>query len=252
LWWRHRRDERAAVWTATGFALTGLVIVVLLSYALWATTQRYEVDFATLFLIAAFLVWALLLGRCRPWSIARDSLAVGGTVLTLFGAAVGTAVSFTGYGNELDGAHPATFRTLEDITSPFATLATMIVGHPVLVRVDGPYITLPPQGYGDFDESGAATWLGAGPMTVTIMSPGSERRVLQAAAVRGPQAQPRGPVLVVVQSPGQRARLVPANTGLFRVPIRLHVGLNRIELNTVVPNPAAPQQLYLGGITLSG
>jgi hypothetical protein len=253
LWWRHRRGERAAVWTATGFALLALAIVVLLSYALWATTQRYEVDFATFFLIPAFLVWALLLARCRPRSIVRRGVAAGGIVLTLFGAAVGTAVSFTGYYNELALAHPGTFGTLEDITSPFATLVTMVAGHPVLVRVDGPSgVASPPQGYGNVGESGASTWLGAGRVTITVISPGSERLALRAAALRGPQVQGRGPVLVVVQSPGQQARLVPVSTGQVRVPIRLHWGLNRVELNTVVPNPAAPEQLYLGGISLSG
>ena len=252
LWWRHRRSERAAVWVVTGFAVLGLLIAVLVSYALWGTTQRYEVDFATFFLIAVFLVWALLLARCRPRGLPRRLVAAAGIVLTVFGAAVGTAVSFTGYYNGLAVAHPGTFRTLEDITSPFATIATMIGGGPVVVRVDGPApVALPAQGYGDFGEGGAGTWLGSGKVTVTVVSPRSERTALRAIATKGPQARAPGPVLVVLQSPGQRATLVPVSSGDIRLPIRLHWGLNRIELNTVVPDPSAGEQLYLNDIALT-
>jgi hypothetical protein len=252
LWWRHRPSERGAIWTATSLASLGLLIVILVSYALWGTTQRYEVDFATFLLIAAFLVWALLLARCRPRSVARRLVAVAGIVMTVFGAAVGIAVSFTGYYNTLATAHPGTFRALEDVTSPLATLVTMVTGQADIVRVDGPSpVGLPPPGYGDFGESGASTWLGAGPVTITVVSPNAERLGLRAAAIRGPQAEGRGAALVVVRSPGQRAILIPVNTGNVTLPISLNWGLNRIQLNTVVANPAAPEQVYLGGMALS-
>jgi hypothetical protein len=43
---------------------------------------------------------------------------------------------------------------------------------------------------------------------------------------------------------------VPVYSGNVRLPIRLHWGLNRIEVNTLVPNPATPQQLSLSDIQL--
>ncbi len=60
LWLERRPGERRALIVAGGLAALGRVIVLPLSFALLATTQRYEVDFATLLLMPAFVIWALL------------------------------------------------------------------------------------------------------------------------------------------------------------------------------------------------
>ncbi len=96
LWRRRREDETPALLFASGLGLLSLAVVFLLAIALWGTTQRYEMDFASLALLGAFLVWALLLQRSRRLMTRRTVAAVG-LVLSVFGAAVGTAVSFTGY-----------------------------------------------------------------------------------------------------------------------------------------------------------
>jgi hypothetical protein len=252
LWWRRRSAERPALLIAAGFAGLGLAIVGLVSWALWGTTQRYEVDFATFFLIAAFLVWATLLARFGSRKLARRGIALAGIALTAFGAAVGTAVSITGYYDALLVAHPGMFRTLENITSPFATAATMVVGRPVLVRVDGPLpVDLPPQGYGAFGERGAGTWLGRGPVTVTVVSPGAQRMALRAVATPGPGGPPHAALAVRVQSPDQGAVSVPVVGGYVRLPIRLHWGLNRIRLGIGGAKATSPEELYLGHIVLS-
>jgi hypothetical protein len=227
------------------------VIVAVLSWALWATTQRYEVDYATLLLIGAFVVWAALDARVRDRRRARRTVAIAGIALTALGAAVGTAVSFTGYYDTLLLTHRSTFRALEDMTSPFAALATMIAGKAVLVRVDGPLgVDLLPPGYGTFGERGAGTWLGAGPVTVTVDAPRGEQLALRAVATPAPGG-PKAPALsVIVQSPGQRAVAVPVVTGEMLLPIRLHWGLNRITLNLAGPKARSPAELYLASIVL--
>ena len=167
------------------------------------------------------------------------------------GAAVGTAVSFTGYYDGLLTNHRGVFRILEDVTSPFATLATMVRGKASLVRVDGPVpADLPAPGYGTFDESGAGTWLGAGQVTVTVLAPSGDHLALVAAAAPGPGAPPHAHLALRVQSPGQEAIQVPVASGSVRLPIRLHWGLNRITVNLIGPRPSSPQELYLSHIVL--
>jgi hypothetical protein len=250
LFWRFRGTDRQALVVAGGFTILGLAVVGLLSYAIWGTTQRYEVDYATFFLLAAFVVWAVLLGRSRPKSIRRRITAVVGSVLTTVGAAIGIALSFNGYLNFLYSNHPGTYRTLEDVTSPVATLVTMVNERPALVRVDGPS-PLGPYGRGNFGGPTAPRMsLGEGKVTITILSPGVERAELLATVSRGLQPPSTGPVPILVLSTGQPPRLVPVSRGPLRLPIRLNWGLNRITLDTLVPDPVAPPQLYLDDLSL--
>ena len=144
MWWQRRTDERRPLVAATGLAIFGLIIVTLVSWALFGTTERYEVDFVSLLLIPAFLIWAMLLARARPKTTVRRIWAVVGVVLTLIGAAIGTAISFTGYYDYLRLEHPATFNAIEDVTAPLATVATMIGGKPQIARIDdGPLPVTP-------------------------------------------------------------------------------------------------------------
>ena len=94
--WR-RRAGRTAVLVAAALALACLSVIFLVSFALWGSTQRYEVDFATFGLLAAYLQWALLISRTDARTVGRRVLAVGGVLLTAWGVVVGVATSFTGY-----------------------------------------------------------------------------------------------------------------------------------------------------------
>lgn len=251
LWWRRRDDERGPLLIASGLTVVAAGVVVLLSIALWGTTERYAADFTTLALLAAFLVWATLLTHLRSRAFARRAVAVGGIALTAFGAAAGTAVSFTGYYDLLRVGHPRLFRTLEDATSPFATLATMIVGRPVLVRVDdgSTAVDLPALRYGNYGERGASTWVGDGPVTVTVLSPGTRQVALEARAALGPAEPPGTHVSLKVRSSGE-SRVVPLVDGVLRLPIRLHWGLNRIPI-TVVGGALNPYDVRLAGLSLT-
>jgi hypothetical protein len=245
--------ERPALLVAAGASALGLAIMFLLAYALWGTTQRYEVDYASMFLIAAFLVWSVLVQRCKPGTRARRAVAVLGIALTTFGAAVGTAVSFTGY-DPLSTTHPGIFDTLEDITSPFATLATMVIGRPVLVRVVDALQTEVPESLGQFGEGGADAWVGVGegPLTVVVDSPHAEHMDLTASTLLGVGAPTPAKLTLRVTSPG-RAPLpvpVPVPGETVRLPIDLHWGLNRINVELSGPQGSSPDELYLGGLEL--
>jgi len=249
LWWQRRASERRALFAATGLALLGLLIAGLLSWSVFATTERYEVDFATLLLIPGFLVWALLVARCRPGTLSRRAWGTLGVILTLFGSAVGTAISFVGYSDLLRLEHPALFASLEDITGPLATVATMIRGKPELARVDnGPLpVALPPSGV---TEAGTAAWLGTYPVTLVVLSPGSRSLGVTADVSAGPGAPPPSALTIRVDSPGRKALTVPVISRGIRLPISVHWGLNRIRL-TLVGRATLPEELELSGFQLS-
>ncbi len=251
--WRRSPPGQRRVWlVASGLAALGLVIVADLSYALWGTTQRYEVDYVTLFLLPAFLVWAALFARLDGRRRARRAVAAAGLALTAIGALVGAATSITGYYDALSLEHPKVFNTLEDITSPFATVATMLGGSPAIARVYGPLpVNLPPQGYGSTSEKGAGTYLGSeGAVTVVIDSPSAQNKVLSAVAQAGSGAPRKTHWAIRVQSPGRAATVVSVTGALVRMPVHLHWGLNRIKLALASPQPSSPQQLYLGALFL--
>jgi hypothetical protein len=259
LWWRRGPlapsvAERRVLRIAAGASALGLAIMFLLAYALWGTTQRYEVDYATLFLIAAFLVWAILLGRRQAGTRGRRAIALLGIALTAFGAAVGTAVSLTGY-YPLSVSHPGIFDTLEDITSPFATLATMVVGKPVIVRLaDTLQTDVPNQSFDRFGDGGAAAWIGVGegPLTVVVDSPHGQNVYLTASTLLGIGAPTASKLTLRVTSPGQAPIpvSVPAPGGYLRLPVHLHWGLNRINVNLTGPKGSSPNELYVGGLEL--
>ena len=243
LWIWHRPGERRPVVAATGLALLGLSVVVLVSWALFGTTERYEVDFVTLLLLPAFLVWAILLARARPRSAARRLWAVAGIVLTLIGAAIGTAISFTGYSDLLHLEHPGTFDALEDVTAPLATVATMIRGSPRIARIDDG--SLPVTSYNgkiNFSEDHASAYLGNQPLSLSVLSPGSRTTAIYAAVSPGPGAPALSSVKVRVSLQG-RSTIVPLRANVLRLPVSLHWGLNRVRVTLASPATSATELL---------
>lgn len=246
--WRLRRGPaRRTVLAAAGLTVLGLVVVTVLSWANLATTERYEVDFVTLLLIPAFLLWALLLARYRRGTMPRRVWASLGVLLTVFGAAVGTAVSFTGYSNLLQVGHPAVFDSLEDVTGPLATLATMIRGRAELVGAEGAVTNSGPSGV---TEAGATAWLGTDPLTLVVVSPGTRRLAVTANVTAGPGAPPPSAQTIQVRSPGRQPVAVPVISRGVRLPIALHWGLNRIRL-TLSGTPTSPVELQLADLQLA-
>ena len=111
-------------------------------------------------------------------------------MLTLIGAAIGTAISFTG-SDYLKLAHRATFNAIEDVTAPLATVATMIGGKPQIARIDdGPLPVTPATWTSSFSQDHASAWLGSVPLTLTVLSPNSRRTAIFATVTPGPGAPP--------------------------------------------------------------
>jgi hypothetical protein len=250
MWWQRRTSERGGLVAASGLAILGLAIVTLVSWALFGTTERYEVDFVSLLLIPAFLVWAMLLARARVRTAARRAWAVVGVVLTLIGACVGTAISFTGYYDYLRIEHPGTFNMLEDVTAPLATVATIIGGNPQIARIDdGPLPVTPLPGFSTFSQDHASAWLGGVPLSLTVLSPGDRRTAIYATVTPGPGAPPLRSVLLKVSSPGQ-STFVALIGRRARLPVSLHWGLNRIHV-TIVGTPTSATEVLLGDVSFS-
>ncbi len=250
LMWRQRRSgERRPLVAVTGLVILGLLIVTLVSWALFATTERYEVDFVSFLLIPAFLVWAMILARARPRTAARRIWAVVGVVLTLIGAAIGTAISFTGYSDLLRAAHPAIFDTMEEVTAPVATVATMIGGKPQIARIDdGPLPVTPAGGNIGFSEDHASAWLGSVPLSLSVLSPDDRRTAFFVTATPGPGAPPLSSVAIRASSDG-RSAIVPLVGKAARLPVSLHWGLNRVRLG-IAGTPTSATEVLLSNIEL--
>lgn len=250
MWWKRRNVERRPLVAATGLVIMGLVIVALVSWALFGTTERYEVDFVSLLLIPAFLVWAMLLARARPKTTARRIVAGVGIILTLVGAVVGAGIGITGYYDYLKLEHPSTFSALEDVSAPVATLATMIGGKPQIARIDDGPLPVTPEGstFG-FSQDHASAWLGSVPLSLTVLSPDSRRTAIFVTVSPGAGAPPLSSVAIRVSSSG-RSAVTPLIGRRARLPVSLHWGLNRIRI-TVAGTATSTQEVLLRDISFS-
>jgi hypothetical protein len=214
--------------------LLGGALILVLSFAFWGTTMRYEMDFASLFLLAALLVWLAAVAATRP--PVRRILAVGGTALIAYGALVGVAISMTGYYDSLRTGSPGTYRALERFFSPLPTLATMIIGRPILVDVVNDTGYAAPVTYSTAGTGPASFWLSRNPALLKIVSPRDGRIVLVATLGRGPSSAKRSRLTVVVDGTS-----TPVSGRLERIPVHVERGLNEVSLRAVeTPPPASP------------
>jgi hypothetical protein len=225
--WRRRGTERVAAMVASGLSIVGLAIVFLLAYALWGTTQRYEMDYASYFLIASVLVWALWLTGAGTRRWARRGVATAGVVLTGVGALIGTATGITGYYNLLDATHPHLFKELTDAFAPLPTLVTEIAGHPMIAEIDDSSVDYPAYGPLDLQDDGATLSVTSVPATFTIISPSSQRYFLDGTVdiISGSRAR----VMVLVDGRPYLLRVVPDRT--LHVPLDLRQGINRVTIS---------------------
>jgi hypothetical protein len=249
---RGRLQTGREVWAViAGLALVGVAIIATLSWALWGTTMRYEMDFASFLLLAALLAWLALLWSRRASLRGRRLLAAGGTALVAWGALVGVAISMTGYYDSLRTGEPGTYRALERFFSPLPTLVTMAIGRPVLVDV------LNPNGYGaavtyGTAGAGAATFaMNAQPTTIEIVAPKDEVVGLEATVRRGGSAALGSRLVVTATSrDNDGTARHQVRDGPARIPISVGRGWNEIELQVTETPPTAEHANPLAQLVL--
>ncbi len=220
----------------------GIALMLAVSYEFFASTERYEVDFATLLVLGGLTGWLSL--SSGPASRRRRLLRVGGSVFVLWGCATGVAASFFGAGNELAVNHPQTWRTLEDLGAPLSSAIATVEGHPVLaptfasVTTGSSEFTLSP------GQQGAAT----------IVSPGARA----AALTMHVEVLPGARYSVGVEGPGDAhaSYAVSAPGSTITLTLRLGGGLNRLSFGPVAGSAGERAVLTpvmrISDITLSG
>lgn len=228
----------------------GIACMLFLSYVFFSTTERYEVDFATLLLLGALASWFALSKDARGWR--RRLVRVGGGMLAVWGCFAGLAISSTGYANLLALNHPGTWNTLKELGAPVSTAIAVFEGHPVLAETSAPELP--------------ALYVGER-ANVTIVSPGTRHIALLAVwtpAVRVENALERAKhsARVLVRGPGHASSIYRIRAGgeAARIPVRVGLGVNHIELiplateatETTTATPASQQLLYVEKVSLAG
>jgi hypothetical protein len=227
----------------------GIACVIFLSYVFFSTTERYEVDFSTLFLLGALAAWLALAKDAHGWR--RRLVRIGGGVLIAWSCIAGVAISFTGYYNLLATTHPGTWTTLQDIGAPLSRAITMIEGHPALAEVSAPNLPL---------------LLAGQSAHLVIVSPDSRTVVLLAdltpvvATEAGLEPAAYTPSLQV-SDPDHTNSIyqIGASGEPVRISVRLSAGLNHVSLTPVFSEtdgaaviPVSQQALHVGSVSLAG
>jgi hypothetical protein len=223
-----RRTARRAV---LGLIAIGLLIIVMASFALWGATMRYEVDFASVLLIAAALGWvgwAVQLSGLR-----RRLLTGGGVLLIAWGVACGAAFGVMGYYQGLRVFSPKSFTRLQDLTSPIPTVISLLEGEPKTVDVDAP--TGLESKSDPYQGIGSVTFpLANIPVVLTVVSGSARNYGLQLSAAPT-QPPPSATVVTLRNRDTGKAQRIPATVGPTIFPISLRRGLNRLEFRVISP-----------------
>jgi hypothetical protein len=236
--WRGRDPQ------ARGLGEVGLVLVAaavllplpsLLSFG--GATERYEVDFLTLLLIPATLVWLWAAQRLSGRRLARGGVLAAGLATIVVSVATNLAFSVVGYGDGLRTAQPGTYERLERAFGWLPTLAARIAGEPKLLEIR------PPPGI-----SVAAS-------EIQLAAPGRGVVDLRAQLLPNPGLPPGSALLADVSQPdGSTSRVaLPADEA---VPLEVVAerGLNTVTLRWrgVRAPGARPEDLPPAGFGLSG
>lgn len=133
-WLGIRRHVDRTLWlVVVTMTVLGSALVVLVSYSLWGATERYEVDFATLFFVAGLLVWFGIVGNLvTRW---RLVVQLAGAVAVLWGTAFGASIAMAGYSDSMLADQRGTWAFLERATAPVSYVIAHVEGRPAVVRI---------------------------------------------------------------------------------------------------------------------
>lgn len=224
-------------------ASASTAIMLFLAFYIFGTTERYEVDFATLLLFGALAVWLALSAKARG---PRRRLAqVGGGLLAVWSCVTGLAIGYQ------DMWEPSgTQRDLVNLGSPLSTAIAAIAGHAVLAEVYTPnIISASPEDYSGIGTRFTGFWLGIGDQVeLTIVSPDRRKAALAGNLYAG-AALRRGAALAVhISGPDSSSHNYRVSTSGKEVliPVGLIQGVNRLVLSAVptatnVSNSSSPE-----------
>jgi hypothetical protein len=245
--WRRRRAllGRLAA-PLTVMAGVGIAIPALPSYEYYVSTERYEVDFATLLVLGGLAAWVAL---SKDLTGVRRRLvrALGGS-LVLWGCITGVAISFFGSSTELASTEPGTWRALQDIGSPVSTVIAELAGHPVLGEIQAKNAGIA-RTEAHEPLSTSISYFSLSPSehaNLTIVAPSAGRATLFASVELG-SGNRYG---VRVAGPGATSARyqLPVGGGLLEVPLTLRRGLNRLTLSPLAT--AAQKRRATGPVML--
>jgi hypothetical protein len=209
-------------------ASAGVGIMLFLSYSIHTSSERYETDYATLFLFAALMVWLVLSTHTRG---RRQRLVrVGGGLLAAWGCLTGVAIASNGLQN-----HHDTWRTLVSLGSPLSTMIATVAGHPILADVYAPWIVGTPETY-DLGTNISTVLLSAGEQAdVTIVSPDSRLVTLEADLSAGPALSTGTRLEARVRGPGPASHIyrLPVGGGNVQIVTHLARGVNELVLSPI-------------------
>jgi 4-amino-4-deoxy-L-arabinose transferase-like glycosyltransferase len=175
----HRPQNNPHVVTLFVSLLLGFALLLL--FAVTGTTMRYEVDFATFFVLPALLLWGHTLQETRSRSAVRGRwLEAAFVVLLVVSVLSNLFISFTGYYDNLKASRPQTYEALRGFFSPIERLLT---GRAEIVRIEAPNGLELLNGESFF-------WLGGPPVTVLVHSARQQAAALTATFVPGPSVAP--------------------------------------------------------------
>ncbi len=232
---------------------TGGTIILSLALAI-GTTMRYEVDFLSILLFAALLVWLVL----SEHSTLGRPIAIVGAALLVYISVVGLAISITGYYDWLRMGSPSTYNALEDVTSVVPTALTMITGHPDVVRVVVAYDPYPNVlgNSGTLDPGRNPFWLLQQEAEVDIVAPTDSVYDLDMHVTAISGIAPPASVKLVSKINGVHKILPLPADRTWTVPVGLERGLNRLYLavsyRSSFPVPGeAVSYVRVSGVTLT-
>jgi hypothetical protein len=259
-WLRRRRPQSLGALASPLLiaAGAGLFALLFLSFEFFNTTERYETDFAGVFLLAALAAW-FALSTGAPGR-RRKAVRILGAVFALWGCLTGVAISFTG---DYECPHTQCWTTLENATSPISTAIAMLAGGPILAEVQAPNGTqISPVGLTSVGAGIASFSLADSTSAqLTIVSPNRRVAAIVATVEIGPALRSGGTLSVRIDDASPAPHYYPIlGAGLLRLPIELNRGLNRLLLTAVAtatnpPNPAVSQSerlLIVHSLTIAG
>jgi hypothetical protein len=116
--WLKSHGKPGPLWLVGG-AIAGVGAVLLAQFTLAAVTMRYVVDFATLFLVPALLLWYGCLNALRgPAARTRTALSAVFLVLLAVTVIVQTGLSFVGASDNFKHGSPQTYEAVHALFRP--------------------------------------------------------------------------------------------------------------------------------------